>query len=105
MIPDRKKRIQGKIANLLPSQREELHAWFRENLEYSEIRERLKKKFGVTIAASSLSNYYSRHSFEIMASPPISQGQEIKFVVHIEITPSTGGYEIKQIVNYPSEAK
>ena len=107
MSETRKPRIQGKIAKLLPNQREQVHAWFRENLDYSQIAKNLQRQFGVKIAKSSLSNYYSLHSFEIFGSPAKTDGQGVKLVVHIEISPApvSGGYEIKQFVNYPSESK
>src|SRR5205814_1411933 len=60
-----KPRIQGKIAQFTDEQREKLHSWFREHLTYDQIRAAIEREFGVRIAASSLSNYFSKHSFEI----------------------------------------
>lgn len=71
----RKKRIQGKIANLPAVQREQVHKWFRENLEYSEIAARIDHEFGVSIANSNLCKYYSTHNAEIfeVAAPEASK--------------------------------
>jgi hypothetical protein len=65
----RKPRIQGKILNLPPAQRERLQEWFRQNLTYKGIQKRLRDEFGVTISGSSLGNYYGKYALEFMPPP------------------------------------
>ena len=64
----RKPRIQGKIANLPVEQREQVHAWFRQNLTYSEICSLAAERFGLKIMRSSLCRYYYGHYAEIFGS-------------------------------------
>ena len=86
-----KPRFQGKIAKLPAEQRQQLHEWFRQNLYYSEIAKLVLTNFGVKIANSSLSTYYSTHSAEIFGNAdgetPPGMAREIKLVLHLEIRP------------------
>jgi hypothetical protein len=66
-MSNRKPRIQGKIDNLPPREREQVHEWFRQNLTYAQISKRIHDDFGVKVATSSLCSYYARRSEEIFA--------------------------------------
>lgn len=94
-VPDRKSRVQGKIANLPLEQQSQLRAWMNEGLTYKEIRKRALELFHVSIAVGSLYNYYWRHQREILSEAPIravtvasgEQVQHATLLLHIEIRP------------------
>lgn len=96
----RKHRSQGKIAQMSKEQRARLHQYLRENLIYSEIQARLKAEFGLSIASSTLSEYYQRHAFEFMitGAPEGNAGEvnEARFtlVLHLEIRPGIISAEV-----------
>lgn len=87
----RKPRHQGPLNHLTNEQRLQLHAWFRENLIYPEIRKRMWDKFQIATSAGSLSNYYSKHSFEIFEKESRVAAEvetkEVRLIIHIEIRP------------------
>lgn len=91
--PDRKPRIQGKIANLQPTQQRQLRAWMHEGLSYKEISKRARDLFGVSISQGSLSTYYSKHQREIISEGvttlEVTPGDplHVRLVFHIEIRP------------------
>lgn len=86
---NRKARLQGKIANLPEIQRQQVHAWMREGLIYSDIAKRALETFGLSIAASSLSTYHAKHGFEIQRAqtPPVTETLHLTLVLHIQIQP------------------
>jgi hypothetical protein len=86
-IPERKPRLQGKIANLPEAQRQQVHAWMREGLIYSDIAKRVLETFGVSIAQSSLSTYHAKHGFEIQGSAPSPETLHLTLVLHVQIVP------------------
>lgn len=69
---NRKPRIQGKLDNLPSKQREHVHEWFRQKLTYAQIAERIKQRFGIKIAPSSLCTYYARKNQEIFGGSGVS---------------------------------
>jgi hypothetical protein len=90
-IPDRKPRVQGKIAKLSPAQQLQLRAWMHEGHSYKEIAKRARDLFGVSISQSSLSEYYSKHQRQIISETPeigAAAGQpqlHATLVLHIQI--------------------
>jgi hypothetical protein len=71
---------QEPLNKLSPAQREQLHAWFRENRTYRETRELVRSNFGVTTSGRSLSGYYGKHGLDILGnlnSDARGQPQEI----------------------------
>jgi hypothetical protein len=91
--PDRKPRIQGKIANLPPAQQRQIRAWMHEGLSYKKIAKRALDLYGVSIAESSLSNYYSKHQREIISEAAgaleVTPGEPLHatLILHIQIRP------------------
>lgn len=59
--PRRSPRHRSKLEKLPTDQRQQLDAWLKEGITYSEISERLASQFGVKAVPSSLSTYFSRH--------------------------------------------
>jgi hypothetical protein len=88
-ISMRKPRLQGPLNNLEEHQKQQLHAWFREGLTHNEIKKRMMDKFKIRTHESSLSNYYNRHSEEIIFphSPISVETREVRVIIHIEIRP------------------
>ncbi len=95
--PDRKARVQGKIARLTEAQQQQIMAWMNQGndrrgkvLIYTEIRKLIREKFGVSISQSSLSHYYSKHQREILDSQTSGGGTEplhVTLVLHLQILP------------------
>lgn len=86
--PDRKPRVQGKIANLPLAQQRQLRSWMNEGLTYKEIAKRALELFGISISPGSLSTYYSKHQREILsesAAPKLAGGGPATLVIHIQI--------------------
>ncbi len=68
---------QGDLRNLTHGAREELHAWLRESsgtVPYKEIAQRLKTKFDVTVANSTLSLYRAEKYDELFGNPSALAG-------------------------------
>lgn len=56
---------RGKISSLPDDQRAQIDRWrFVDDLGYSEIRARVQRAYGVTVSATSLSNYFSKRHLE-----------------------------------------
>lgn len=87
--PARKVRIQSKVDKLPELQRQQLFAWMREGLIYSELARRVRANFGVSIAESSLSTYHGKHSREIhgQQTPGVAQTVHVHLVLHVQIRP------------------
>lgn len=64
-----KERIASKIDALPEEQRERLHAWMMQGINYSEIAKLVRENFGVSISTGSLSTHYSKHCREILGLP------------------------------------
>jgi hypothetical protein len=75
MNASRKPRIQGTISKLPQEQREQIHHWIRENLNYSEISARILANFGVRVSTGSLCNYYQARGGEIFGLAPTETPQ------------------------------
>jgi hypothetical protein len=88
-LPDRKPRVQGKIATLAPAQLRQLRAWMQEGLTYKEIQKRALDLFGVSIGFSSLSEYYSKHQRGIISDSPAPEIEPLHatLILHIQIRP------------------
>jgi hypothetical protein len=54
-------RHAGKLDSLPQDQRQQLDAWLKQGLTYSDIVAHLASQFGVKTASSTLSNYFARH--------------------------------------------
>ncbi len=68
---------QGDLRNLTHGAREQLHAWLRESsgaVPYKEIAQRLKEKFDVTVANSTLSLYRAEKYDELFGEPSALAG-------------------------------
>lgn len=83
---------QGDLRNLTHSAREELHAWLRESsgtVPYKEIAQRLKEKFDVTVANSTLSLYRAEKYDELFGEPSALAGSATAtpsvIVIRIEV--------------------
>ncbi len=65
--PMRRPRSDSKLRALTAEQREQLHAWFEDNLTFAVIAERVKADFGVKTSSASLSKYHEYWGWEKLA--------------------------------------
>lgn len=75
-----KPRIQGKIRNLPPKQRQWVDEMLRQNLTYAEIKGRLKQRLRLKIGDASLSRYYKAHASEFVSSTAAGAEKASEFV-------------------------
>lgn len=66
-----KPRVQSRILQLPDEQRREIDAWLLGGRTYKDIRELLLPRFGITVAASSLCNYFNNHLGKIQQTGPL----------------------------------
>ena len=80
------------IANLPPKQQRLIQRWLlNENLTYAEVVTRLQRDHGISVAISTLGEWYQRWTRPAERNHPVSQGPSLLNV----LAKLLGGYEVR----------